>query len=32
MTAPMGHPLGESLDLVDQLTAAERRARTYVQP
>lgn len=30
ITAPLGHPLAESLDSVDQLTAAERRARTYV--
>jgi len=29
-TAPLGQPLSESLDAIDQLTAAERRARTYV--
>ena len=28
--APLGQPLSESLDAVDQMTAAERRARTYV--
>lgn len=28
--APLGQPLSESLDAIDQLTAAERRARTYV--
>lgn len=30
MTAPLGQSLSESLDGIDQLTAAERRARTYV--
>ena len=30
VTAPVGQPLSESLDAIDQLTAAERRARTYV--
>ena len=30
ITAPLGQPLSESLDGMDQLTAAERRARTYV--
>ena len=29
-TAPVGRTLSDSLDAVDQLTAAERRARTYV--
>ena len=28
-TAPVGQPLSEALDAIDQLTAAERRARTY---
>lgn len=30
MTTPLGQSLAESLDGMDQLTAAERRARTYV--
>jgi hypothetical protein len=30
MTSAIGQPLSESLDSTDQLTAAERRARTYV--
>jgi hypothetical protein len=30
VTAPVGHPFPEALDSIDQLTAAERRARTYV--
>ena len=30
MTAPIARPLSDSLDAMDQLTAAERRARTYV--
>jgi hypothetical protein len=30
MTAPIGRSLSESLDGIDQLTAAERRARAYV--
>ncbi len=30
VTAPVGQPLSASLDAIDQLTAAERRARTYV--
>jgi hypothetical protein len=30
VTTPVGQPLSESLDAIDQLTAAERRARTYV--
>ena len=30
VSAPVGRPLSESLDAIDQLTAAERRARTYV--